>query len=644
MFGPEFQKEGISEVLDQLKEEANWIDPDVDQGFDIQKSSNCSHLNTNRESKSRYIPEVEFNGKSIRVYCKKIEAKEIQHSYNQFSTIYSTVMTDIAAKFINMKQIIMAMFQSLDEYDKESITCGLLIMFPDDELQEKYEKSCDLLKQEVVRVIEVVDNDIKLCNNIQSEMFTSIDGKKVKAAQIGCLPIQTLRKRILHELDYILQRYQEHIVKVLGIAHKEGQHSESKSLWSYIRTTGAQAIEVVKRGLHKLLTFLLKNWDYIMGTMLLTLGPLIFFGIPTIAGSIAAYFSSLTAAGVFSGSAFSIICNFLTKIPILGYSLYKIIGAALISFFNMSAEEKVQKLGKTAQSWTKELAKHQKIIFENLGLNVTAAAQSVSGFIASPAFGAVMIGTQVVGQTIGKQIEFTKAALKKEKAWGMEALEFTATILKSGAKYWMIYTLQRVCTTGITLFCAGGSVLSGIIEVIKDSLNLSILFRGKSFMEKITEIIGNTKKQLGLESLYAETGPIRWLLEAVVLLAEFYQSEGIEGVINRILANERMVSGILQLVLWVVTIYLALKKLLHWGNVPPLTKNIAKMKPLLRSKVIDEALQTLRLPVQYYVPIEILESNTPSFKSQSRKSIKNIKSKQKSRRESKINTKKQQKK
>ena len=621
MFGPNFQSTQTGHILDQYSNKTNKINPDKDRGFDAAKSNTCGHLNT---GKARYVPEVEFTGNVLRVYCKQIEANQLQHVYNEFSTIYSTYMTDIASKFISMKQVIMAMFQSLDEYDKEAIACGLLIMFPDDEMQAKYTEECSTLKQEVVRVIETVDNDLKLCNGIQSEMFSSEAEKKVKAAQQGCLPVQVLHKRIISELDYILQRYQDHIVKVLGIAHKHGEHAESKGLWAYIKHKGGQAIETVKRGLHKLLTFLHRNWDYVMGTMLLTLGPLVFFGIPAIAGSAAGFFTSLTAAGGLSDIAFSTICNFLTKIPIVGYSLYKIIGGMLIQFFGMSPEEKVQKFGKTAEKWTKELEKHQKTIFSNLGLNVSAAGAKVSAFVAGPAFGTIMAGTQVVGQVVGKQVEYVKAEFQKEKVYGQQALEFSATVLKSGVKYWMIYGLQKVGSTTIALMCAGGEILKGILEAIKSLFNVSYLWGGKGLGEVCTDLVEKVGKQLGLVSLYAGTGPIRFLIETFKLIATYYSSEGIEGVVNRVLQNDKLVSGLLQLIVWIISIYFGLKKLLHFGNVPPLAKNIAKMTPLLRSKIIDEGLDTLRLPVLDYLPVEILPEKskiTPEIKRKNKKTI-----------------------
>ena len=589
MFGEEFtEKEDVTnEIFD--KESRNVIKTKEDKGFDIdtKKSKTCEHLNV-EESKYKFVPAVELKHNKAQIYCKKILATEHTKIYNDFNTTYSVILTDLASKFVTMKQIIMGMFEMLDEYDQEAITCGLLILFPNDDLKAKYSKDCYILEREVVRVITVVENDLKICTEIETDLLNSMDEKKLKAAQLGCLPISQLRQQIIHELDYILQRYQDHIVKVLGVAHKSGQHQQGQSLWSYIKHTGQKAIQTAKRGLYKLLTFLRRNWHWVMGTLLLTLGPLIYFGLPAIASGLSAIHTTSALAATAAPTGNIAICKYLMYLPTFGYTLYKIIGSLLISFFRLTPEERKSKLGKENAFLNKTLESNEKLIFENFGLNANTMQTGVGAFVSAPAFGTVITDEKAQEP-------------KSKKAYLHEALEFGGTIAKRGMKYFLIYYIRTIATIAIRILCGATTLMEGITKMITELFSVSWKNFGSSLKTQFIETANNILRDFGIMAFYDKTGPIGFLLQAFELYQK-YEKEGLLVVIDMIWKNTSMIIGIFQLVGWVLRIYSSLQKLLAYGNISPVVLNVAKMTPLLRSRIIDEALQTLRLPVQIYLP------------------------------------------
>lgn len=264
MFGPSFNPEAAKE---SQKTESFHIRTGQDEGFDIEKPT-C--LQIKKGDNKRYVPEVEEHDTFGRLYCREVPAKDLQATYDQWSVEYMVVMTDISSKFILTKQIIMTMFESLDQYDQESISCGLSVLFPDVETSKKYSQECSQLQKEVGLVIEVLQKDLDVCAKYENEFFSSEAEKKSRAAQAGCLPIPKLRDRIVHELDYILQRYQNHINVVLKPAHEAGEHAKGTSIWHWMKHKGHQAIGVVKKAMHKLLTFLQRNWENVLSAAVLT--------------------------------------------------------------------------------------------------------------------------------------------------------------------------------------------------------------------------------------------------------------------------------------------------------------------------------------------------------------------------------------
>jgi hypothetical protein len=585
-----------------LQEARHTLDTKKDKGFDLKKSRNCGHLIKEDDPDQAYIPEVEFRDHLVTLYCRGIETNILQDEYNKFSIIYSTVMTDIGSKFVTMKQVILSMFETLDQYDQELLTCGLQILFPNDDLKTSYSKECTSLKHEVVRVISVVENDLKICNNIQSDILSDSGERKTKAATAGCLPITQFREKIIHELDYVLQRYQKHIVEVLGVAHAKGKHEKGQGIWHLIKHHGQKAIQVVKRGLHKLLTFLHRNWDYVMGTVFLTVGPLVFFGIPALSAGISGFFGSISALGGVSHLGHDLFCSLLKNIPFVGYFIYKVIGGALISFFTLSAEQKKEQFGNN--KWIQELEKNQKVIYENLGLNVSGVIGGVAGFVASPVVGAAVSIASASGKIIAEKGSEVAQEFKKE-GWGSEILDVSMNIIRTSGKLWLIYFLQKMSTLAISLLCAGQKLYQGLFEALKESLGLSSLFKGLSIGERISKVVQNMAKELGLVSLYANTGPIRWLFEAFQIYTESKEGTPFDTIVEKILLQPEIISGFLQLVVWVLGVGTAIRGLLHYGAVPPAARNVAKMTPLLRSQIIDKNLTSLRLPVHYYTPVVI---------------------------------------
>lgn len=331
------------------------------------------------------------------------------------------------------------------------------------------------------------------------------------------------------------------------------------------------------------------------------------------------------------GVAQAAICNLLSNLPLLGYILYNLLVRGLEEFWKFSPQQQDEKFG----SWSEYLRDNEKIL---KAWQVTASAAKKFRNLQPTVQN---IGTYVAGK------------IPKPKGSDKTFVDFAIKVGTHAPKYWLIYFLQTIASTIIRALCVGAEIITFLVKALKEFFSYGIWTGDIKIGEQFTDFLDKTYKHLNIRSLYAGTGPLSALWSTIKIIASALSGDASqvgEVVIRQVLGNETILSGLLQLIAWCFALFYGFKQVLKFGNVPPRAKNIAKMGPLLQSKILEDSLTTLRLPIVNYTLIEVVNKNKPEIPKEQEKEQeqetekstkkKNSKPKPKSKKKSKSKSKK----